>query len=341
MNTLSVAAALLLAPLSLVQAAPASATAPARAAAPVPVTVALDWVPNLNHIGLYVAQARGWYAAAGLKVTLLPYGSVSPDTLVLAGKADLGISGAEGVTTAVAAGQPLVSVAAIYATNTASFAVLDGSDIRRPRDFDGRVYAAFGAPYETPILQTMIRRDGGQGTFRSPALNVFGLDALLAKRADFMWVFGAVEGVQARRTGHPLRTFSMKDYGVPDYYTPVFTADRRTLPARRDRLRAFMAATARGYDYARTHPAEAARLMIDTAPKGSFPDPSVLREGLAELGRQGAYRAPGRPWGEQTLKMWTEYPAFLLKAGAVKLPNGQSARQLDFRKLFTDELLRR
>ena len=330
MNKLFLAAALLLAPLA--QAAPATSS-------PAPVTVALDWVPNLNHIGLYVAQARGWYAAAGLKVTLLPYGSVSPDTLVLAGKADLGISGAESVTAAVAAGQPLVSVAAIYATNAASFAVLNASDIRRPRDLDGRVYAAFGAPYETPIIQTMIRRDGGKGTFKSPTLNVFGLDALLTRRADFMWVFGAVEGVQARRAGHPLRTFSMKDYGVPDYYTPVFTADRRTLAARRAKLRAFMAATARGYDYARTHPAEAARLMVAAAPRGTFPDPGVLTDGLHELIRQGAYRAPGRSWGAQTLKMWTDYPAFLLRAGAVKLPGGQTARTLDFPKLFTTELL--
>ena len=330
MNKLFLAAALLLAPLA--QAAPATSS-------PAPVTVALDWVPNLNHIGLYVAQARGWYAAAGLKVTLLPYGSVSPDTLVLAGKADLGISGAESVTAAVAAGQPLVSVAAIYATNAASFAVLNASDIRRPRDLDGRVYAAFGAPYETPIIQTMIRRDGGKGTFKSPTLNVFGLDALLTRRADFMWVFGAVEGVQARRAGHPLRTFSMKDYGVPDYYTPVFTADRRTLAARRAKLRAFMAATARGYDYARTHPAEAARLMVAAAPRGTFPDPGVLTDGLHELIRQGAYRAPGRSWGAQTLKMWTDYPAFLLRAGAVKLPGAQTARTLDFPKLFTTELL--
>src|SRR5260370_41227230 len=77
------------------------------------VTLALDWTPNTNHTGIYVAMQKGWYRQQGIDLSLLPYSSsVAPETLVATGKADFGISFTEGVTAARAAVQPLVSVAA-------------------------------------------------------------------------------------------------------------------------------------------------------------------------------------------------------------------------------------
>lgn len=303
------------------------------------VTVALDWTPNANHIGMYVASQLGWYQRAGLTVRLLPYASTSPETLVAAGRADIGVSGTEGVTAAVAGGQPLVSVAAIWATNTASLAVLEKSGIRRPRDLDGKVYAAFGAPYETAVIQRVIRADGGKGEYRSPVLNTFGLDALLSGRADFMWVFDGVEGVEAAHQGLKLRSFHLSNYGIPDYYTPVLVANSRALAQDKGKLRAFMSATARGYEYAKAHPKEAAALMLRAVPKSTFPDPAVLTDSLNYFVKRGAFAAPGRPWGEQTLKMWTDFPAFLLRSGAVKGPNGQPVSTLNYAALFSNALL--
>lgn len=303
------------------------------------VSLALDWTPNVNHIGLYVAQQQGWYRQAGLDVKLLPYASTSPDTLVSTGRADLGISSAEGVTTAVAGGLPVVSVGAIWATNTASFAVLEKSGITRPKELDGKIYAAFGAPYETPVIQKLIRADGGKGLFKSPVLTVFGLDAVMSGKADFMWIFDGVEGVEAARKGLKLRTFSLSQFGVPDYYTPVLIANRKTLGQNQVKLRAFMAATARGYDYARQHPKEAAALMLGAVPKSTFPDPGVLTDGLNYFIKRGAFSAKGRPWGEQTLKMWTGYPSFLLKSGAIRGADGKPVSQLDYASLFTNSLL--
>ncbi|TSA82418.1 ABC transporter substrate-binding protein [Deinococcus detaillensis] len=315
-------------------------TAKAQTTPPLlPVTLALDWTPNVNHIGIYVAQQRGWYKAAGVQLTVLPYASTSPEVLVTAGRADVGISGAESVTASAASPNPVISIAAILAKNTAAFAVLKSSAVVRPKQLDGKIYAAFGAPYETPIIQRLIRNDGGQGQFKSPVLSAGGLPALLSKRADFMWIFEGTEGVEARLAGTPLRTFSLTAYGVPDYYTPVLVADPARLAANTPKLRAFLAATARGYAYAERHPAEAAALMLGAVPKGTFPDPKVLTEGTAWLSNHQAYAQSGQPWGQQTLKMWTAYPAFLLKAGAIRTPEGKAVKRLDFDSLFTNKLL--
>ena len=312
----------------------------AQAASLQDVSLALDWTPNVNHIGVYVAQQSGWYAQAGVKLRVLPYGSTSPEVLVTAGRADVGISGSESVTAAQASSSPVVSIAAILGTNTAAFAVLQQSGIKRPRQLDGKIYAAFGAPYETPIIGRLIRSDGGQGQFKSPVLSAGGLNALLAGRADFMWIFQGTEGVEARRQGTPLRTFSMTKFGVPDYYTPVFVADPKRLNTSSPKLRAFLKATARGYEYARAHPREAAALMLKALPKGTFPDPGVLTDGATWLSVHNAYARPGQPWGLQSLKVWTDFPAFLLKNGAVRDPQGKTVTRLDYARLFTNDLLR-
>src|SRR5450755_4973901 len=46
------------------------------------VTLALDWTPNTNHTGFYVAQYSGWYAHAAIDLQLIPYASANPETLV-------------------------------------------------------------------------------------------------------------------------------------------------------------------------------------------------------------------------------------------------------------------
>ena len=96
------------------------------------VRLALDWVPNTNHTGIYVALANGWYEEAGVELHILPYGSMSPEALVANAQAEVAVSGSEGVLTSVAAEEPVVSVAAILSTNTAALAVLKDSGITRP-----------------------------------------------------------------------------------------------------------------------------------------------------------------------------------------------------------------
>ena len=55
------------------------------------LSVALDWTPNTNHVGLYVAQAKRGFEDAGLDVEISPYTDTSSGTLVAAGVAEFGI----------------------------------------------------------------------------------------------------------------------------------------------------------------------------------------------------------------------------------------------------------
>src|SRR5579884_1564422 len=187
-----------------------------------PMTLALDWTPNTNHTGIYVALKEGWYADEGIDLKLLPYSAnISPDVLVSSGKADVGISSTEGIVADAAVGQPVVSIAAIIQHNTSALVTLASSGLTRPAMLDGKVYGGFGAPYEGAVVGAIIKHDGGKGVFKNVTLSVDAMDALKAHRVDFVWIFEGWEGIQAEREGLKLNFFPITNYGVADYYTPT------------------------------------------------------------------------------------------------------------------------
>src|SRR5437660_11690960 len=213
-----------------------------------PMTLALDWTPNTNHTGIYVALAKNWYRDQRIDLKLLPYSSsVTPDTLVANGKADVGIGFTEGVVADAAVNQPVVSIAAIIQHNTSALVTLADSGITRPRDLSGKVYGGFGAPYESAVVGEIIKQDGGTGQFKNVTLNVDAMQALESRRIDFVWVFEGWEVIQAQRAGVKLHIFPITNYGVADYYTPNIITSPNEIKQKPDLLRRFIAATAKGY----------------------------------------------------------------------------------------------
>lgn len=77
------------------------------------VKLVLDWTPNTNHTGLYVAQDKGFFEEEGLDVEIIMPGEATAENLVASAQADFGISYQEGVTLARTQDIPLVSIAAI------------------------------------------------------------------------------------------------------------------------------------------------------------------------------------------------------------------------------------
>jgi ABC-type nitrate/sulfonate/bicarbonate transport system substrate-binding protein len=250
--------------------------------------------------------------------------------------ADIGISSTEAIVADQAAGAPVVSIAAIVAHNTSSLAARKDSGIVRPSQLQGKIYGGYGASYEEPVIDTMITHDGGKGTFKNVTLDTDGFEALRSRRVDFIWIFGGWQGVQAKREGLELVTFPIGEYGVPDYYTPNIITSPDTLAKKKDALRRFMTATARGYEYARTHPKEAAQMLVDEAPQGTFPDTGLVFESQDYLSPR--YADQGKPWGVQTKESWVHYPKFMLEKKTVFDASGKPVTSIDFDALYTNEL---
>ncbi|MCI0826948.1 MAG: ABC transporter substrate-binding protein, partial [Chloroflexi bacterium] len=121
-----------------------------QAEGPVKLTLMLDWVPNTNHTGIFVAQHEGFFEDAGLEVEIIQPGEVFAEQAVAGGAADFGISFQEQITLARAEAVPLVSIAAIIQNNTSGFASrVAGS----PGEWEGLRYGSFGSPFEEPTLR--------------------------------------------------------------------------------------------------------------------------------------------------------------------------------------------
>lgn len=320
---------------------PSGSPGPATAE-PTSIRFALDWTPNTNHTGIYVADARGWYAEAGVRLELLPYAGTTPEALMAAGQAECGISFQDAMTFAAAAGAPVISVMAVLQRAASEVVALASSDIERPADLDGRVYAGFGYPNEEPTLRAMIQADGGEGDFTAVTLDSAAYEALYAGRADFSISFSAWEGVEAARRGIELRAFRFSDYGVPEFYQVVIACDARWVEREPDLARRFVEATVRGYEAAVEDPQAAVGELIAANPGVYEADPGLPLASQVFL-VEGAYLVDdaGRV-GAQTREMWAGYTRFLFDQGLLTGPDGAPLDEApDPSSLYTDELVPR
>lgn len=303
------------------------------------IRIALDWTPNTNHTGLYVAQVQGWFADAGLDVEFLPYNSTSPDTLVSSGAAEFGISFQDSFTFSKAAGADITSVMAVLQHWGTEIAVrADRADIVSPADLDGAVYGGFGGPGEVPKMQAVIRDAGGAGDFETVVLGTSAYEALYSGDVDFTEPFVAWEGIEADLRGEPLKTFAYTDYGFPDAYSVVLIGNSPWLAANPDDARAFVQAAQRGYRLAADDPAGAARMLKEANP-GAFTSDELVDRGAAMLAERFLRDEQGRV-GFQTAERWSGFSGFLYSTGSVTGPVGAPVTELpDFATWFTNDYL--
>jgi ABC-type nitrate/sulfonate/bicarbonate transport system substrate-binding protein len=317
-----------------------SASPVSSSGTPVSVKFALDYLPNANDTGIYVAQAKGWYKQQGIALTILPYSNtVSPEQLVSSGQADFGISYAEALTENRALKQPMVSVAAIYQHNTSGLVSLKTSGLDSVGKLAGKRYAGGGAPWEQPLISQILScRGTSNGTFQNITTDLDPLVALQSGKFDFAIMSQGWGTTQAQFKGVALNFFSFTDNCIPDMYETIMIGNQPFLQAHPDIARRFMTATAQGYTYAAQHPQEAADILVAGAPKGNFPDLKEIH--ASQVYESSQYINDGKCWGVQTLKKWTDYPQFMYTHHAIVDAAGKPiTNEPDYAAAFTNTLL--
>jgi ABC-type nitrate/sulfonate/bicarbonate transport system substrate-binding protein len=297
------------------------------------VTVALDWTPNTNHVGLYVARDKGFYAEAGLEVEILPYADTASGTLVSNRVADFGVSGALGFFTQRAAGADLKAVYAVVQTETGRLVFkADRADIQRPRDLDGKTYGGFGSDWENALIGTLIRNDGGAGRFETVTLGTSAYEALANGAVDFTLEVYTWEGIKAELENKPQRAFRYADYGVPDQHTTFIVSSNAYLSEHPQRAAAFGQATRRGYAFAVANPDEAAAMLVE-ANKDMLTDPAFIRASMKALVEGNYLARPDGTVGEIDRGKVEAMGGFLFATGILRDANGNA---LKTRPVFDD-----
>ncbi len=303
------------------------------------IRFALDWTPNTNHTGLFVALEEGYFADAGLDVEILPYNNTSPDTLVDSGNAEFGISTQSSTTFAKSAGAQIVSVLAPLQTWATGIGVrADRSDISSPKDLDGKVYAGFGDVGEQAGLRQVIQNDGGTGEYETVVLGTSAYEAVYSGTADFTVSYLAWEGIEAEHSGTPMTYFAYTDYGFPDAYAITISGNENWLADNPEDATRFVQALQRGYQVAADDPDRAAQDVIDANP-GVFSDERLVFESQQMLADNYMKDDTGAV-GAQNIEKWSSYSKFLYDNGVLVDEGGNTlTSEPDWSTYFTDEYL--
>lgn len=294
------------------------------------VSIVLDWTPNTNHTGLYVAQKLGFFEEQGLDVEILLPGEAGADQLVASGQADFGISYQESITEARIQDVPIVSIGAVIQHNTSGFAAPADRGIKTPADFEGKTYGGWGAPVEEAVIESLMKQEDADVN-KVENINMGNSDFFTAVERgdiDFAWIYYAWTGVEAELRNMDLDMVYLTDYSEKlDYYTPVITTNEKNISNDPELVKAFMAAVSQGYEYTIENPSEAAEILIEAVPDL---DPELVKASQEWLSPK--YQEDAKQWGIQSKQVWENYASWMYE-------NGLLESELDVEKAFTNEFL--
>lgn len=279
-----------------------------------PATLMLNWTPNAHHAGIYYAQEHGLYEAAGIDLTIIePGDGIGAEAAVAEGQVEFGISQAESVLPARAAGMDVAAIATLLPVNDSVLMGLQGSGLT----FDagslaGLTYGGYGGALETEIMSELTSCGGGNPDDVEfiEIGNVDYLAGLEQDRFDVTWVFGGWDALRAQTERDDVVILSMAEYEscIPNWYTPIIVGSPKLMDQDPELAEAFLAATSSGYDAVVADPAAGAAALLAGAPE--------LEQGLVESAV--AYYAPrfteqGK-FGEMEEQVWQRFTDFLVQA---------------------------
>ena len=271
------------------------------------ITFVLDWTPNTNHTGLYVAQELGYFEEAGLEVEIVQPPEDGAEVLVASGKAQFGVSFQDSMAPAFAGDNPLpiTAVASVIQHNTSGIISRAGEGMDKPKGMEGHTYSTWNGSIELATLRAVVEADGGDFDKIEliPSKVTDEVSALKTKSTDSIWNFYAWAGVKTELESLDTDYFAFADIDpVFDYYTPVIISGNQFLEEKPDTAKAFLSALSKGYQYAIENPEAAADILCKAAPEL---DKELVVASQKYLAKE--YQADAQYWGQIDPERWNNF----------------------------------
>lgn len=287
------------------------------------VRIVLDWTPNTNHTGLYVADKLGYFKDAGLEVEIMQPPEGSSTSLVGAKGAEFGISFQDTLAPTYASDNaiPVTAVAAIIQHNTSGIISLKENGIDSPEKLAGHSYATWDSPIELAIIRKIVEDKGG--IFEDIELipnTVTDVVTGLQTDIESVWVFYAWDGIATTIAGLDTNYLNFADYGAElDFYSPVMIANNEYLEKNPETAKKFLNAVRLGYEYSIENPEEAADILVKEVPEL---DETLVKESQIWLAAQ--YKAEVEQWGYIDLERWDGFYSWLYDNSLIEqeIPSG-------------------
>lgn len=283
------------------------------------ISIMLDWYPNAVHSAFYVAQEKGYFKEEGLNVKIeMPADTNDPLKLAATGKVDLAISYQNQTILSKSEGIPIISVAALVRHSLDELMMKKSSGIHSPKDLEGKNVGYSSSELSEAIIKTMVEADGGD--FSKVKMTDVGWDLIPSVATDRVdAIIGGYinhEFVLLNKEGYDMKSIQNSDYDVPDNYELILVTGQKTFHQKRDAIKRFWKAVAKGQEEVKKNPKESLQILLDHE-NDSFPlDKDVETKSLEIL--LPRMEDDGLPFGYQEKKSWEKTENWLFKKGVIK-----------------------
>lgn len=230
--------------------------------------LALDWTPNVNHIGFIIAKELGLYNQEGIDLEILnpkdDNYAMTPGKKLELDLADFAIAPFETVISLNNKSNPVQAIAiyTIFQKDLSCIVALKSSNIKSPKMLDGKSYASYKARYEDLIVKEMIKNDNGKGNVTIIYPDKLGIwNTLLNGNADATWIFDNWEGIEASGKNIELDKFTLSEFNIPYGYSPVVLTKKENLSIHKEVYSKFIKATQKGFLYTKNNLTESAAIL--------------------------------------------------------------------------------
>jgi len=278
------------------------------------LTLDLDFYPNPDHAGIYMAQEEGFFKEAGLEVAInSPSDPSAPLKDVAAGHADLAITYEPEVVLAHEEGLDVVAVSALVNRPLTSLMWLKGtgrSGVKGVADLEGKTVSYAGIPYQQAFMRTILNR-ASVPISSVKLVNVgFGLIPSLVNGSAqaMLGGYSNVEGVALQQRGKEPVITPVDQLGVPTYDELVIVARRSTLEEEGERIRLFINSLRRGTEAAAANPKAATEAVL--AANDQLEPKLAEAQVKATLPLLSA-RTAGKPYGWMNPEEWETFAGWM------------------------------
>ncbi|WP_064591667.1 ABC transporter substrate-binding protein [Streptobacillus moniliformis] len=281
------------------------------------IMIVLDWTPNTNHTGLFVAKEKGYFNEYGLDVEIVQPPEGSSTQLIGVGKAQIGISFQDTLAKYFSAKEklPVTAIATILQHNTSGLVSLKDKNITSFKDLEGKTYGTWEDPIEQAIIKKMMKDDGAN--FEKVNVIPYSWDVLKALQTDTdaTWIFYGWDGIALKNAGLKFNFLDVKIAPELDYYTPVIIANNDFLSNNEDDVINLLKAMEKGYMYAIENPQESVDILLKAAPEL---DRNLVLESQKWLNTY--YIDKDVKWGYIDAKRWHAFYLWLFDNGLLENP---------------------
>ena len=283
------------------------------------VTVELDWYPNANHSGIFVAQDQGYFDEENLDVDVRPPADPAlVAQIVASNERDFGIFYQTDTLLARNEGLPIVALKAIVQRPLNSLMALQASGITRPADLKGKKVGYPGIEWNVKMLGTMLESDGL--TLDDVEVVDIGWalwETLAAGTVDaVIGAYWSHESILLEQKGYPVTVIYPEQYGVPQYYEMMLVTSERMLQERPDAVERFVRAFTKGYEYGLENPQGAIDILLKLNPEQEEIE-DIERPSIDLLTSQAWRSDETNQFGTMTAQRWQNVAQFMKQQGEI------------------------